>query len=81
LKIEIIEFIDSFVRPRVQADGGEVVVSAIDKNEIILTLMGECAVCNCACGLQEWIIAQLQERFGADIQVSFRTKKRYFQDK
>ena len=78
---EIIEYMESSIRPRVQADGGEVVAAGRDGNELRLVLMGECAVCPCAGGLREWIDAQVRERFGEHIQISFTAKKRYFQDR
>ena len=78
---QIRQFIDEFVRPRVQADGGEIMFAGIDNNEVKLVLMGECAVCPAECGLRDWVTTQLRVRFGEQIQVSFSVKKRYFQDK
>jgi len=81
MKAEILEFIDAYIRPRVQADGGEVVAAGLEGGRLQLVLMGECAVCNGACGLREWIAQQLRSRFGPRLQVEFSAKKRYFQDK
>ena len=78
---KIKQFIDEFIRPRVQADGGEVVVDSINNSVLHLVLMGECAVCPGNCGVREWITMQVHERFGAQMQVVFSVKKRYFQDK
>jgi Fe-S cluster biogenesis protein NfuA len=78
---EMTRFINEFVRPRLQADGGEIVVAGIDGDELRLTLMGECAVCPAQCGVREWVTSQVQQRFGAQVKVSFSVKKRYFQDK
>jgi len=81
MKDEILEFIETYIRPRVQADGGEVVAAGLDGGRLQLVLMGECAVCACACGLREWITQQLRGRFGPQLQVEFSAKKRYFQDR
>ena len=77
---EIKQFIDDFIRPRVQADGGELVLASAEGNVVHLVLMGECAVCAAQCGLRAWATAQLRARFGEHLQVSFSVKKRYFQD-
>ena len=77
----ILEFMEGFVRPRVQADGGEIVVAGLEGNQLRLVLMGECAACPKSCGVREWVTDQVRERFGADIQVEFSAKKRYFQDR
>jgi len=79
-KDEIIGYIESSIRPRVQADGGEVVVAGLEGDALRLTLMGECAVCGCACGVREWIAEQINGRFGEQLRVTFGAKKRYFQD-
>ena len=78
---EMTKFVEDFIRPRVQADGGEVVVASASEAELSLTLMGECAVCPANCGVREWIVEQVQMKFGPQVQVSFGAKKRYFQDK
>jgi len=78
---EIKQFVDEFIRPRVQADGGEVVVDSINGDMLHLVLMGECAVCPGNCGVREWAATQVRERFGTQMQVIFSVKKRYFQDK
>jgi len=80
LSDEIRAFVENFIRPRVQADGGEVVFAGLDGNVIKLTLMGECAVCTSSCGVREWIAAQLRGRFGEYLRLTFESKKRYFQD-
>ena len=80
MKDEIMGFVESFLRPRVQADGGEVVAAGFDSGELRLVLMGECAVCTCACGVRDWIAAQVRARFGEQVRVVFTAKKRYFQD-
>ena len=78
---DIIDFIEGSIRPRVQADGGEIAVAGADENGLRLVLMGECAVCPCAGNLREWVATQVRERFGAHMRVAFTSKKRYFQDK
>lgn len=78
---EIIEYMETAIRPLVQADGGEVVAAGMDTGGLRLVLMGECAVCPCAGGLRAWVTARLRERFGEQLQVSFTSKKRYFQDR
>lgn len=77
---EIRGFVETFLRPRVQADGGEVVFAGLDGDTIRLTLMGECAACTNVCGVREWIAAQLRGQFGKHLRVIFESQKRYFQD-
>ena len=78
---EILEFMENFIRPWVQADGGEIVIAGLDGNQLRLVLMGECAACPKSCGVREWVTDQVRERFGAGMQVEFSVKRRYFQDK
>lgn len=77
----ILEFMEGFIRPCVQADGGEIVVAGLEGNRLRLVLMGECAVCPKNCGVREWVTDQVRQRFGADMRVEFSMKKRYFQDR
>ena len=81
LNENLLEFMETTIRPRVQADGGEVTVAGADEKGLRLVLMGECAVCACACGLRAWITAQVRERFGEHLEVTFTSQKRYFQDR
>jgi len=78
---DILEFMEGYIRPRVQADGGEITVAGLEGKRLRLVLMGECAVCPKSCGLREWVTDQLHGRFGADLRVEFSVKKRYFQDR
>ena len=83
-------FIDEYIRPRVQADGGEIVFDAFDAagaagtangSDLRLIAMGDCAVCPKAGHLRGWIKGEVKRRLGIDCNVSIKNKRRYFQDK
>ena len=77
---EVEAFITTYIRPRVQADGGELAFESLDGGDLRLVLMGECAVCPVSGHMAGWIGEVLEDKFGRKFNVITRNKRRYFQD-
>ena len=78
---KINEFINEFIRPRVQGDGGEIMFENLVGDDLTLVLMGDCAVCNVGCDMAKWVGKALKNEFNKDFNIILKRKTRYFQDK
>lgn len=76
------EFIDNYIRERVQADGGEISYQSFKDNKLTVKVQGECSRCqltdNC---LNQWIIDKIYEKFNITISIDIVKNKPYFWDK
>ena len=79
--MEIPKFINDYIRPRVQGDGGEIVFDSLNGNDVTLIAMADCAVCPKANHLKGWVKMEFKNKFGVDYNVIITNKRRYFQDK
>lgn len=74
-------FIDKEIRPKLQADGGEVNFLSYEEPVLTLALKGECATCNCAPNyLADWIAEEIKRGMGKEVTVEFVVQKPYFCD-
>lgn len=75
------DYINDVIRPKVQADGGEVSLVSYENNILTLMLQGECSKCaiSQSC-LPDWIQKEIERDKGISPQIKFIVKKPYFWD-
>jgi len=81
LQEEIKLYIDEYIRPRVQSDGGEISFISFIDNVVTVKLQGECSRCTISktC-FSDWLESELKKRFQEDIKLKHIIKKPYFWD-
>jgi len=74
-------YIRDVLKPKIQADGGEIDFLDISDNTLTLQLSGECAVCSVAdkC-LNQWLADEIKRDLKLDVKVKFIKKPPYFRD-
>ncbi|MEE1138566.1 MAG: NifU family protein [Acutalibacteraceae bacterium] len=74
------EYINGYIRPRLQGDGGEITFVKQDGNEVTVLLQGECSKCL----ILDRCLAWIEQRIKADLKQTVKVigirKKPYFQD-
>lgn len=75
-------YIDSEIKPCVQADGGEIELKSVEDNTIYIAALNECSICpltrNC---YQDWLQQKINAKFKSDYKIYIEIKKPYFWDK
>lgn len=74
------EYINSYIRPRLQGDGGEITFVKQKDNEVTVLLQGECSKCLILDRCLKWIEERIKIDLGQDVKVIGIRKKPYFQD-
>lgn len=74
------EYINSYIRPRLQGDGGEITFVKQEDNEVTVLLQGECSKCLILDRCLKWIEERIKIDLGQDVKVIGIRKKPYFQD-
>ena len=78
---EIKLYIDEYIRPRVQSDGGEISFVSLIDNVVTVKLQGECSRCTISKScFSDWLENELKTKFGKDIKLKHIIKKPYFWD-
>jgi len=73
------KYIEEYVLPRVQSDGGEISFMSFEKEVLSIKLQGECSRCPVAKGcFAEWLLVEIKRRFGVNITLKQVTEKPYF---
>ncbi len=75
------KYINEYIRPRLQGDGGEITFVKQDGNEVTVLLQGECSKCLILHRCLEWIEQRIKNDLGETVKVIGIRKKPYFQDK
>lgn len=80
--VNLKEFIDNYIKVRIQADGGEIKFLSFQNNILTIQAQGECSKCNLTetC-LKEWIVEEINKEFNKMISINIVRKKPYFWDK
>ena len=79
LEKEIRFFLEEYVRPRVQSDGGEIKFMSFANNLLTVKLQGECSRCPVAKScFSEWLEDEVCKRFGDNISIKKIIEKPYF---
>ena len=75
------KYINEYIRPRLQGDGGEITFVKQEGNEVTVLLQGECSKCLILHRCLEWIEQRIKNDLGETVKVIGIRKKPYFQDK
>lgn len=74
------KYINEYIRPRLQGDGGEITFVAENGNEVTVLLQGECSKCLILDRCLKWIEERAEVDLNRKIKVIGIRKKPYFQD-
>ncbi len=75
------EYINEYIRPRIQGDGGEITFVKQEENIVTVLLQGECSKCLILDRCLKWIEERIAADKGENVTVVGIRKKPYFQDK
>jgi Fe-S cluster biogenesis protein NfuA len=76
---EIKAYIEEYIRPRVQSDGGEIRFLSFNENVLTVKLQGECSRCPISGGcFSEWLTKEINKKFGSEIKLKRVVEKPYF---
>ena len=74
------EYINGYIRERLQGDGGEITFVKQVNNEVTVLLQGECSKCLILDRCLSWIESRIENDLGEKVRVVGIRKKPYFQD-
>jgi Fe-S cluster biogenesis protein NfuA len=74
------EYINGYIRPRLQGDGGEITFVERNGDVITVLLQGECSKCLILDRCLAWIEERIAVDLGEKVRVEGIRKKPYFQD-
>lgn len=74
------EYINGYIRPRLQGDGGEITFVSRNDDEVTVLLQGECSKCLILDRCLSWIEQRIEADLGEKVRVIGIRKKPYFQD-
>ena len=79
IKEEMKNYMNEYLRPRVQSDGGEISFMSFEENVLTVKLQGECSRCPVAKGcFNDWLLMEIKKRFGEHIKLKQVIEKPYF---
>lgn len=74
------EYINGYIRERLQGDGGEITFVKQENSEVTVLLQGECSKCLILDRCLAWIEERIKADLGETVKVIGIRKKPYFQD-
>ena len=74
------EYINGYIRERLQGDGGEITFVKQENNVVTVLLQGECSKCLILDRCLSWIESRIENDLGEKVSVIGIRKKPYFQD-
>ena len=74
------EYINNYIRPRLQGDGGEITFIKQEDDEVTVLLQGECSKCLILDRCLAWIEQRAEIDLGKKVRIIGVRKKPYFQD-
>ncbi len=74
------KYINEYIRPRLQGDGGEITFLKRDGDEVTVILQGECSKCLILDRCLHWIEERVEKDLGETVKIIGIRKKPYFQD-
>ena len=74
------KYINEYIRPRLQGDGGEITFVEQNGNEVTVLLQGECSKCLILDRCLKWIEERIALDLNQQVKVIGIRKKPYFQD-
>lgn len=74
------EYINGYIRERLQGDGGEITFVKQENGEVTVLLQGECSKCLILDRCLAWIEERIKFDLGETVKVIGIRKRPYFQD-
>lgn len=74
------KYINEILRPRIQADGGEIQFVSEQDNTVTVLFQGECSKCLILNRCVSWIESEMENTFGKEIKLIVTKKKPFFWD-
>lgn len=74
------KYINEYIRPRLQGDGGEITFVSENGGEVTVLLQGECSKCLILDRCLKWIEERIEADLNRKVKVIGIRKKPYFQD-
>ncbi len=74
------KYINEYIRPRLQGDGGEITFVEEKDDEVIVLLQGECSKCLILDRCLKWIEERIEVDLKRKVKVTGIRKRPYFQD-
>ena len=74
------EYINGYIRERLQGDGGEITFLKQENDEVTVLLQGECSKCLILDRCLAWIEERIKHDLSENVKVIGIRKKPYFQD-
>ena len=75
--MELKTFINEKIRPRIQADGGEIIFESLEGKDLTLVAMGGCANCSSQGHLKGWIAGEIKAALGQNLNVKIKQRSGY----
>ena len=75
------KYINEYIRPRIQGDGGEITFLSREGSEVAVLFQGECSKCLILDRCVAWIEERIEADLGEKVTVKGIRKKPYFQDR
>ena len=79
--MEIKDYINEYIRERIQGDGGEVEFVSLDNSALTLLFRGECSKCGILDRCCDWIAERIAKDLQIKVEIIPVRKRPYFQDK
>ncbi len=73
-------YINGYIRERLQGDGGEITFVKQEGSEVTVLLQGECSKCLILDRCLKWIEERVKVDLGEDVKIIGIRKRPYFQD-
>ena len=74
-------YINNFIRPKVQGDGGEILFDSFDGDTLTVIMKGECSKCLIVERCIAWIESEIMRDIGEKVRIEVQKKKPFFWDK
>ena len=74
------QYINGYIRERLQGDGGKITFVKQENGEVTVLLQGECSKCLILHRCTEWIEQEIKRDLKKTVKVNAIRKKPYFQD-
>ena len=75
------DFIENVLGPRIQADGGWVEFVSLKDDQLELIFRGECSKCGILNRCCDWIVQEIEKKFGQRVTIVPVRKKPFFWDR
>ena len=79
--MELSEYIQNTIRPKIQGDGGEICYLGEDDKTVTVVFRGECSKCRILDRCVHWIESEILRETGKNVTLRYTRRKPYFWDK